>query len=98
MLTPKAGAAQGVIQMGSVSNMNKVAWTLLEASAAIGISEGTLRRHEKAGRLKFTKIGGRTLILDNDFQRFVHSGGEPPAGDPGKREPMVEGVPSVSSI
>jgi hypothetical protein len=76
--------------MGSVTN--RVAWTLSQASEAIGISIGTLRRHEKAGRLKLTKIGGRTLILDDDFQRFVH--GEPGGEGQQKRESGME----VSSI
>lgn len=40
----------------------RMSYTLPDASVASGLSAATLRRHEKAGRLRFFKVGGRTLV------------------------------------
>ncbi len=40
----------------------KLTYTLCEARAATGLSVATLRQHEKAGRLTFHRVGGRTLV------------------------------------
>lgn len=42
--------------------MNAMAGTLHDAALTSGLSVATLRRHEKAGRLRFFKVGGRTLV------------------------------------
>ncbi len=39
----------------------KLSYTLPEAVAATGLSQATLRRHAKAGRLRLFRVGGRTL-------------------------------------
>ena len=44
-----------------VSN-HRLTYTLQNASTAVDLSIATLRRLEKAGRLKFIRIGGRTLV------------------------------------
>jgi hypothetical protein len=51
---PRIGAAP-------VGN-HRLTYTLQNASTAIDLSIATLRRLEKAGRLKFLRIGGRTLV------------------------------------
>jgi hypothetical protein len=40
----------------------RIAYTLQNAADAIDLSIATLRRLEKAGRLRFIRIGGRTLV------------------------------------
>jgi hypothetical protein len=40
----------------------RIAYTLQNASDAVDLSIATLRRLNKAGRLHFIRIGGRTLV------------------------------------
>lgn len=40
----------------------RMSFTLTDAAVTSGLSVPTLRRHEKAGRLRFFKVGGRTLV------------------------------------
>ena len=40
----------------------RIAYTLQNASDAVDLSVATLRRLNKAGRLRFIRIGGRTLV------------------------------------
>lgn len=40
----------------------RLSYTLPDAVEATGLSEATLRRHAKAGRLRLYKVGGRTLV------------------------------------
>ena len=40
----------------------RISYTLQNASEAVDLSIATLRRLEKAGRLRFIRIGGRTLV------------------------------------
>jgi hypothetical protein len=40
----------------------RLSYTLPEGASITGLSIATLRRHEKAGRLRFFKVGGRTLV------------------------------------
>ena len=47
----------------------RISYTLQNASATVDLSIATLRRLEKAGRLRFIRIGGRTLVC----ARSLHS-------------------------
>jgi excisionase family DNA binding protein len=40
----------------------RISYTLQNAAALVDLSTATLRRLEKAGRLRFIRIGGRTLV------------------------------------
>lgn len=44
------------------ASLERLSYTLSAAAGATGLSVATLRRHEKAGRLRFFKVGGRTLV------------------------------------
>ena len=56
--------------VGTASIPNpRLSYTLQNASTAVDLSIATLRRLEKAGRLKFIRIGGRTLVCT----RSLHS-------------------------
>ncbi len=48
-----------------------LAYTLLEAARVSGLSVATLRRHEKAGRLRFYKVGGRTLVATGSLHALL---------------------------
>jgi hypothetical protein len=41
---------------------DRISYTLQNAADAVDLSIATLRRLEKAGKLRFIKIGGRTLV------------------------------------
>ena len=41
---------------------DRISYTLRHASDAVDLSIATLRRLNKAGRLRFIRIGGRTLV------------------------------------
>jgi excisionase family DNA binding protein len=40
----------------------RISYTLKNAAEVVDLSVATLRRLEKAGRLRFIRIGGRTLV------------------------------------
>jgi excisionase family DNA binding protein len=40
----------------------RISYTLQNAANVLDLSVATLRRLEKAGRLRFIRIGGRTLV------------------------------------
>jgi excisionase family DNA binding protein len=47
------------------------AWSFPDAARALGVSTGTLYRLRKAGRLRVTKLGGRTLVLESEIDRVL---------------------------
>jgi excisionase family DNA binding protein len=49
----------------------RLSYTLQEAAAVTGLSVATLRRHEKAGRIAFHKVGGLTLIPATSLRAMV---------------------------
>ena len=60
-------------------------YTLQHAAAALDLSIPTLRRLERAGRLRFVRIGGRTLVCANSLQALASGGSRGPATEgPGK--------------
>ncbi len=48
--------------IGRVTDHTPWSYTLMEAARITGLSIATLRRHEKAGRLTFHRVGRRTLV------------------------------------
>ena len=46
-------------------------YTLQNASSVVDLSVATLRRLEKAGRLRFIKINGRTLVDARSLHALV---------------------------
>jgi excisionase family DNA binding protein len=51
--------------------LDPLAYTLPEAARVSGLSVATLRRHEKAGRLRFYKVGGRTLVAAGSLSALL---------------------------
>jgi hypothetical protein len=48
-----------------------LAYTLNDASATSGLSRSTLYRHEKAKRLRFARVGGRTLVIGESLHALI---------------------------
>lgn len=51
----------------------KLAYHVVEAAEAIGLSESTLWREIKAGNLQSIKAGGRRLILKTDLEAYLNA-------------------------
>jgi excisionase family DNA binding protein len=49
----------------------KIAYTVPEAMAAIGIGRTFLYRLAKEGKIELSKIGGRTLVTAESLRRLV---------------------------
>lgn len=54
-----------------------------------GISKWTVHAWLSQGKLRRTKVGGRTMIRESELARVVHEGGKSPAPNRGSREPVV---------
>lgn len=59
--TIRNAAASGPIPLPNAPD-DRISYTLQNAAVVTDLSIATLRRLEKAGRLRFIKIGGRTLV------------------------------------
>ena len=63
-------AARGVVPLPKVPG-ERVSYTLQNAANAVDLSIATLRRLEKAGRLRFIKVGGRTLVDARSLHELI---------------------------
>jgi len=52
---------------------NKIAFRMLEAEAASGLSKASLYEQIRAGRLISRKVAGRRLILRDDLETFLRA-------------------------
>jgi hypothetical protein len=59
--TVPSGATNIAVPLPGVPG-DRISYTLQNAATAIDLSIATLRRLEKAGRLRFIRVGGRTLV------------------------------------
>jgi len=50
---------------------DRLAWSVEELTAKLGVSKGFLRGLIKSGKLPHKKLGRRVLILDRDLQVFL---------------------------
>lgn len=57
----------------AASNDNRLAYTVPEAAALIGIGKSKLWEHISAGELPVCKWGGRTLVLKEDLLDTLRS-------------------------
>jgi excisionase family DNA binding protein len=53
------------------SRIQKLAWSIDEASQLTGLSKGYYRKIIKAGELKIARAGRRVLILDVDLREWL---------------------------
>jgi excisionase family DNA binding protein len=52
----------------------RLSWRINDACAALGISRSHLYDLAAAGKVKFIKIGGRTVVPDAEVQRLASEG------------------------
>jgi hypothetical protein len=48
-----------------------MAFTLFDASRISGLSQPTLRRRAAEGRLRLTRVGGRTLVVGDSLRALL---------------------------
>ena len=53
------------------TDQHRIAYGIQEAPAIVGVSVRTLYDEIKAGRLKPTKVGRRTIIARTELERWV---------------------------
>ena len=49
----------------------RLAWSLKELSAALGLSVGFLRKQVNAGSLPVKRVGRRVLVLDKQLKDYL---------------------------
>lgn len=74
--TGKAQADTGTNGQGAAAPVLK---TVRQAAEYTGLSERTIRRHIKAGKLATVNMGGRELIQPDELQRLAATAGQTPA-------------------
>jgi excisionase family DNA binding protein len=63
-----------------------------------GISPYTLRHWLSQGKLRFTKIGGRTMIRESDLQTMIRDGSQRKSARPKHRGQEPNGVRNPASV
>ena len=57
--------------MQMMATPNRMAWSLPELAAALGLSIGFLRKEVHRGALRTRRIGRRVLVLEADLKTFL---------------------------
>ena len=52
-------------------NPRRLAYGIPEAASMLSVERSTLYRHAKLGRITNPKLGGRTVILSDDFAAYL---------------------------
>jgi hypothetical protein len=79
---PKAGRKFGSISMANQEfpdsmergNSRKLAHSIEEASDQLDVCPATIWKYAKLGKIRLIKIGGRTLMPDDELRRILISG------------------------
>jgi excisionase family DNA binding protein len=74
MRNPSTVPAAGHVPLATSDE--RISYTLQNAAAVVDLSTATLRRLERAGRLRFIRIGGRTLVCARSLHALA-TGQEP---------------------
>jgi excisionase family DNA binding protein len=59
---------------GAALPVDRFAVSIAEASRLTSLSRGTIRAYAKAGKLRVTKVGRRTIIPISTLRDLVHTG------------------------
>lgn len=77
MKTPSTVSAERAptpaVELLEMKMTEKLAYTVDEAAAAIGVSSRTIRRFMSTRELPIVKIGHRSLIRTEDLNQFVNA-------------------------
>lgn len=60
----------------SVTQQQKITWSLSDISEATGLSVNFLRYEVKRGNLQVRKFGRRILVRDEDFRTYIDTGSD----------------------
>ncbi len=52
----------------------RIAFGLAELAIRLGVSTGFLRKEERLGHLKTTRLGDRKLVLVSDLENYLEGG------------------------
>ena len=64
--------------------MNRLAVSLPEAAAALGISASHARRQARAGKIPVVRFGARMVVPVAELERLLKVGARPPARGGGR--------------
>lgn len=65
----------GTVGAGHPTASGILTYTIPGAARVSGVSASTIRRLEKAGRLRFVRVGGRTLVCAASLRALLAVGG-----------------------
>jgi excisionase family DNA binding protein len=66
-------------------------YSVPEAAKVLGgVSKWTVHAWLSQGKLRRTKVGGRTMIRESELQKVIEDGGKSPAPKRGSQLPAVE--------
>lgn len=74
----------------SVTENNRMAWSLSDISEATGLSVNFLRYEVRRGNLSVRKFGRRVLVRNDELQRYMETGSE--GGSVGETSPENAGA------
>jgi hypothetical protein len=63
-----------IIMTLSVTQQQRITWSLSEISEVTGLSINFLRYEVKRGNLEVRKFGRRILVRDQDFKAYIDNG------------------------
>lgn len=58
----------------SITNNNRIAWSLSEISTVTGLSVNFLRYEVRRGNLAIRRFGRRVLVRDEDLRSYIANG------------------------
>ena len=61
----------GVLQAKETKTQTRIAYGLDELAASLGVSTAFLRKEDRLGHLKTTKLGARKLVLAKDLEDYL---------------------------
>jgi hypothetical protein len=80
--------------MQMIGTSHRIAWSLPELSAMLGLSVGFLRKEARRGALRTRRMGRRVLVTEADLRRFLGGADEGVAESSvsvNRRRPAPEG-------
>lgn len=57
-----------------LGHVRPLAWNMRDAPRVCGISKSKLYQLAADGKLRLTRVGGRTLVPDSELQRLIQEG------------------------
>jgi excisionase family DNA binding protein len=71
----------------SITNQQRIAWSLAEISESTGLSLGFLRNDVRRGALPIKRFGRRVLVLKEDLENYLTKGSQRGICEEGEAQP-----------